>query len=74
MGIHVLGIDIGGTKVAICLANEQGEVLASGRIPMQGEYTEVFPKIAELVRKLLSDAGLKAMCLPVASVRRDRWI
>ena len=50
MSIHVLGIDIGGTKVAVCLANEQGEVLASGRIPMQGEYNEVFPKVAELVR------------------------
>lgn len=56
--IHVLGVDIGGTKVAVCLANESGDVLASGRIPMQGEYTEVFPKVAALVRKLLSEAGL----------------
>ena len=30
---HVLGIDIGGTKIAICVADNQGNVLASDRIP-----------------------------------------
>ncbi|MBI2441060.1 MAG: ROK family protein [Lentisphaerae bacterium] len=30
--MHILGIDIGGTKTSVCLGNERGEILASGRM------------------------------------------
>ena len=54
---YVLGIDIGGTKIAICLANAAGDVLGNERISMD-EYDKVLPKIGELARALVAKAGL----------------
>ena len=32
-GAHVIGIDIGGTKLAVGVADSTGRLLASGRVP-----------------------------------------
>ena len=45
---YVLGIDIGGTKIAVCVANENGEILASGRFPSTKTYAEALAKIPSL--------------------------
>ena len=42
---YVLGIDIGGTKIAVCVANENGEIRASGRFPSTKTYAEALAKI-----------------------------
>ncbi|NLZ63156.1 MAG: ROK family protein [Lentisphaerae bacterium] len=52
----VLGIDIGGTKIAVCITDRAGNVLASGRIAM-GPYQTVLPEIVALSDKLLADLG-----------------
>ena len=56
----VLGVDIGGTKIAICLADDAGNVIASDRIPsgVQTPYEQVLPRLAETARKLVADQGL----------------
>lgn len=55
----VLGVDIGGTKIAVCVADDQGNVLASDRIPSgaTAPYSEVFPQITALANKLVSGLG-----------------
>ncbi len=52
---YVLGIDIGGTKIAVCIANEKGDILASDRFPSTKTYKEAIKKIADLAKKLLAD-------------------
>jgi glucokinase len=58
---HVLGIDIGGTKIAICVADNQGNVLTSDRIPnaTMEPYEKSLPSIISLSKELVARAGLK---------------
>lgn len=53
---RVLGIDIGGTKIAVCIADDNGNVISSGRIPSgaTAPYDEVFPQIVNLCRDLVA--------------------
>lgn len=53
-----LGIDLGGTKIAFALVTEQGEVLASYRLPTPvSEGAEaVFQQIAKGIRHLIKEA------------------
>ncbi|MFA6929795.1 MAG: ROK family protein, partial [Lentisphaeria bacterium] len=53
----VLGIDIGGTKIAVCITDSAGEVLASGRLAM-APYAEVLPEIVGLAKKLAAGLNL----------------
>ncbi len=52
----VLGIDIGGSKIALCLTDFSGVVLASARIAM-APYCAVLPELIALVDKLLAEGG-----------------
>lgn len=52
----VLGIDIGGTKIAVCVTDTIGNVLASDRIAM-APYQTALPGIIALTDKLLADMG-----------------
>lgn len=57
----VLGFDVGGTKIAICLADDQGNVIASGRIPSgaQAPYEQVLPMLVDETKSLVASQGLK---------------
>ena len=56
----LLGIDIGGTKIAVCLADSSGKILGNERIigGSQTRYEETLPRMVELAHKLVADAGL----------------
>ena len=55
----VLGFDIGGTKIAICLAMSDGTVLASGRVSNKMKKPdEVLPLVVAEGERLLAEAGL----------------
>ncbi len=56
--MNVLGIDIGGTKIAVCLANEKGEILDSARFPSTARYEDALANIALLARELTSKQGI----------------
>ncbi|MCF7853514.1 MAG: ROK family protein [Candidatus Pacebacteria bacterium] len=55
-----LGYDIGGTKIAVCVGDSTGRVLASERIEggTQRPYRDVLPDLVRRGRKLVGDAGL----------------
>ncbi len=58
----LLGIDIGGSKVALALGDEQGRVRAHMRRPTEssGRPDEDLARIAEDARRLLAKAGARA--------------
>ena len=68
--LNLLGVDIGGTKTAVCLGNQKGEILATQRIPaMPGEDPQVFKcRLNELVGAVLESAGLKADSLDAVGI------
>jgi predicted NBD/HSP70 family sugar kinase len=52
--MHLLGMDIGGTKTSVCLADEHGAITRSMRfsskIASQDEYFETLRRTSESVR------------------------
>lgn len=55
----VMGFDIGGTKIAICLAMSDGKILGSSRVVSKGRTpNEVMPELVLAGKKLLAEAGL----------------
>ena len=55
----VLGVDVGGTKIALCIADTEGNILANGRVPTGGApYDEVISKVIDLARELVGGQGL----------------
>lgn len=57
----ILGFDIGGTKIAVCLADSSGKILGKERIDggTRLAYAEVLPKLVELGQRLVAQAGLQ---------------
>lgn len=58
----LLGIDIGGTKIALALGDEQGGVVARMRRPTDssGRPEEDLARLAEDARRLMAEAGVRA--------------
>jgi glucokinase len=54
-----IGIDLGGTNIAVGLVDEAGSIICKGSTPtLKGRsYTEIVKDMAELSQKLVSDAG-----------------
>ena len=65
----VLGVDIGGTKIAICIADTNGEIVASDRVPSgaTAPYDQVMPQIIDVAKKV---AAKKPAKKPVAKKPR----
>ena len=59
--LKVLGYDVGGTKVAVCVADARGNILAHDRVPSGAvrDYTEVLPEMIETGQKVVAAAGLE---------------
>lgn len=57
----VLGYDIGGTKVAVCVADSTGKILADERFPSgaTSAYDTVLPGMVALGKRLVTEAGLQ---------------
>ena len=76
-GVHVLGIDAGGTKTVCLLADERGRVLAESRggganLQAAGEL-EVEKVLHQVMEEALGDRDVRpaAICLGIAGVDRD---
>jgi len=55
----VLGFDIGGTKIAVCLATSEGKILGSTRVDNKNRAPElVLPELVQAGRRLLSEAKI----------------
>jgi glucokinase len=58
--VALLGIDIGGTKTAVCVGTAEGQIFASRRMPsLSGDYLEdYFRELSDLCTLILSAADL----------------
>lgn len=57
--MNILGIDIGGTKIAVCVGTEEGRILADCRFSVVGcAPQEALQRMADRARSLLAEAGL----------------
>lgn len=57
----VMGFDIGGTKIAICLCMSDGTLIGSSRVSNHERAPEdVLPELVATGKKLLEDAGIPA--------------
>lgn len=59
MSTPVLGVDIGGTKIAVGLVNRDGKILKQGRKPMftSGTADAAFESVTSVIDSLLSQSG-----------------
>lgn len=66
----ILGVDIGGTKIAVCVGDAAGRVLAAERVHggAQRPYAEVLPEICDLARSLVAKAGFSLTDVPICGV------
>ena len=57
---HVIGYDIGGTKIAVCIADETGRILADERLKTGATrpYKDVLPEMIATGRRLVGEVGL----------------
>lgn len=67
---HILGIDIGGTKLAVGVATAQGQLLSTERIPTNsGEGPDrVLARLADVCRTVIEKAGVKVDAAGVGCV------
>jgi len=58
--MNLLGIDIGGTKTGVCLANGKGELIASQRMPADGQENidQYGKRLNELCREVMKKAAV----------------
>ncbi|MDD3118355.1 MAG: ROK family protein [Victivallales bacterium] len=65
----VLGFDIGGTKIAVCLGCSDGKIIASGRVDNKERHPDdVLPELVALGRQLLADAGMTSTDLTAVGI------
>ncbi|MGD9299985.1 MAG: ROK family protein [Desulfobacterales bacterium] len=59
MGLTAVGVDLGGTKIAAALVNEQGQILKSSRLStnVEGGASAVVAQTTELVKELAGISG-----------------
>ncbi len=57
--LNLLGVDIGGTKIAVSLGTSDGKILGSDRVENKDTRPEeVLPVLADIARRLVREAGL----------------
>ncbi|NOU35271.1 MAG: ROK family protein [Kiritimatiellaceae bacterium] len=58
--MNFLGIDIGGTKIAVSIGDEQGKIIADRRFPTNPESVQdTMQQAAQVAEELIAAAGLK---------------
>src|SRR5262249_28965591 len=70
MSSHILGIDLGGTKVQSAVLDDAGKVVGRGRAKTEAwrEDEEVFATIVEVGREALREAGLDQSALAALGI------
>ncbi len=68
--MYNLGIDLGGTNIAVGVVNENNEIVLKGSVPTgaEREISLVVDDMAELCKKLIADAGLTVADIAHAGV------
>ncbi len=68
--MHVIGIDIGGTKTSVCVADHAGAVLAQQRIVSGGDATLAGyeERLATLLHRVIDESGLAGEDIAAAGI------
>jgi glucokinase len=67
--MNILGVDIGGTKMAVCLGDEHGHIRASRRMPTGSESPDsVLQGVIEMARGLLRELALAPHALDAVGI------
>ena len=66
----LLGLDIGGTKIAVCVGDAAGTILASDRIQggTQQPYDVMIPQVIATAQRLLAQVGVRPEQVPVCGI------
>lgn len=58
--MYYIGVDLGGTNIAVGIVNENGELLRGGSVPTGAdrEADLIIKDMAELCKKLIAEEGL----------------
>ena len=61
-GVKAVGIDIGGTKIAVATVNETGDIVQEATIPTESErgFASGISRIAEAITRVLAESGWSA--------------
>ncbi len=67
---HYLGIDLGGTNIAVGVVNEDLEIVVKGSVPTGAERPadEIIADMAALCKKVVADAGLTMADIEYAGI------
>ncbi len=59
--MYYVGIDLGGTNIAVGIVTKEGEILKKMSVPARAErpFEEIFADMADCIRKLLAETGIK---------------
>lgn len=68
--MHLLGIDIGGTKTAACVGTEAGKILASARMSSGGfaRFDDYVAALSDLCRGVIDTAGVRLADIPAVGI------
>jgi Transcriptional regulator/sugar kinase len=68
--MYYIGVDLGGTNIAIGLVNENGQIIRKGSVPTKAnrEPDEIIKDMAELCKKLIAEEGLKISDIEYAGI------
>jgi len=58
--LKLIGIDVGGTKIAVCIATAEGEILGSTRISTSSDYKATMMLLCDKIHGLLKELNLNA--------------
>lgn len=67
---HVIGVDVGGTKLAVGVADPAGKLLAGGRVPTDpaGGMQSALDRLVELCKQTISESSVPVLAAGVGSV------
>ncbi len=60
--MYYIGVDLGGTNIAVGIVNEKGEMLRKGSVPTNAKRSadEIIKDMGELCKKLMAEQGITA--------------
>ena len=70
MSTHVVGVDVGGTKILAAVVDEAGSILGQAKMPTKAEKNEaiVIDRIADCIQKAIDDADVAVESIQAAGV------
>jgi len=59
--MYYVGIDLGGTNIAVAIVTKEGEILKKTSVPARAErpFEEIFADMADCIRKLMAETGIR---------------